>query len=446
MRMLARAEGSYSCSDAFALKTQEDFTNQFANLYFSRLAQLGPLCEKAARRRWDDGLPLVKSLDAEPGETCLVIGTLYKEMEGKPNVLKEQMRDALERREREANDNAVDKYCGAKDSLSLEDESGRVMIAGEALEHGVLVTGAIIAVRGTLDDDGVLQVEGVCLPGLPPQPPLTEQPAEGDRYVAFVSGLNLGDSQQDMTHVMLLTEYLTGQLGGDRDHKTQASIVRLIIAGNVMYDVSAAAKGSGSNNDVLRKKAAEDQRELADRLHALDVFLTTVAAAMPIDVMPGAKDPCNFLMPQQPFHKCMLPQATRLSTLSLCTNPHACDIAGVSFLGTSGQPLDDMQKYLPGEDRLETLAQTLRFQHVAPTAPDTLGCYPFVAADPFIMNECPRVYFAGNQPKYDSVEVKGDDGQTARVIMVPDFAREHTCVLVNLRTLESSPITFSGFD
>lgn len=348
MRMLARAEGSYSCSGAFSLKSQHDFNNQFANLYFSRLAQLAPLCEKAARRRWDDGLPLVKTLDAEPGEPCLVIGTLYKEMEGKPNALKEQTRDVLEQRQGREQPTA-DKYCGAKDSLSLEDESGRIMLAGETLQQDVLVTGAVVAVRGQLDEDGVLQVEGICLPGLPPQPPLAEaaEAAEtGDRYVALVSGLHVGDSQQDMHPLMLLSEYLTGQLGSAQDHRTQASIVRLIIAGNVMTDPIVELRGtaSGSNNDVLKKRAAADQRELTARVTALDAFLTTVAATMPVDLMPGPEDPCNYLLPQQPLHSCMLPQATRVSHLGLCTNPHACTIGDVSFLGSSGQPLNDMQK------------------------------------------------------------------------------------------------------
>ena len=37
-----------------------------------------------------------------------------------------------------------------------------------------------------------------------------------------------------------------------------------------------------------------------------------------------------------PPMRVLLPQATRLETLNLCTNPHACDIDGVSFIGSSG--------------------------------------------------------------------------------------------------------------
>ena len=195
-----------------------------------------------------------------------------------------------------------------------------------------------------------------------------------------------------------------------------------------------------------RAPAQAEQQQLAARVSLLDTFLTGVAAAVPVDLMPGAEDPCSFLLPQQPFHPCMLPHATRLETLNLCTNPHACDIDGVSFLGSAGQPLDDMVKYLPSDDRLAALAETLHFRHLAPTAPDTLGCCPFTTADPFIIKECPHVYFAANQPKFSESLVQGEQGQTVRVITVPDFGRTRTLVLVNLRTLECSPITFAGLE
>jgi hypothetical protein len=43
-----------------------------------------------------------------------------------------------------------------------------------------------------------------------------------------------------------------------------------------------------------------------------------------------------------------------------------------SFLGTAGQTLDDMYKYLPSDDRLGMARRTLEWRHIAPTAPDTL--------------------------------------------------------------------------
>lgn len=43
------------------------------------------------------------------------------------------------------------------------------------------------------------------------------------------------------------------------------------------------------------------------------------------------------------------------------------------FLGTSGQNIDDLSKYSEAEDKLEFLERTLRWRHLAPTAPNTLG-------------------------------------------------------------------------
>ena len=92
--------------------------------------------------------------------------------------------------------------------------------------------------------------------------------------------------------------------------------------------------------------------------------------------------------------------------------------------------------------------QSLEFQHLAPTAPDTLGCYPFAdkSNDPFVIRECPHIYFAGNQPRFETTLLHGEDGQRVRIVMVPDFQIQHTCVLVNLDTLECRTMSFSGLD
>lgn len=35
----------------------------------------------------------------------------------------------------------------------------------------------------------------------------------------------------------------------------------------------------------------------------LDMIATDLAAALPVDIMPGAQDPTNVALPQQPLHK-----------------------------------------------------------------------------------------------------------------------------------------------
>ena len=82
------------------------------------------------------------------------------------------------------------------------------------------------------------------------------------------------------------------------------------------------------------------------------------------------------------------------------------------------------------------------WRHLAPTAPDTLDIYPFYNNDPFVVDECPHVFFAGNQAQYHAADMEGTDGQKVRVISVPSFALTGEAVLVDLVTLDSVPIKF----
>ncbi len=58
-------------------------------------------------------------------------------------------------------------------------------------------------------------------------------------------------------------------------------------------------------------------------------------------------------------------------------------------------------------DRLDMLEQTLQWRHMAPTAPDTLTCYPFATKDPMVISECPHIYFAGGQPEFATRLLEG---------------------------------------
>ena len=48
-------------------------------------------------------------------------------------------------------------------------------------------------------------------------------------------------------------------------------------------------------------------------------------------------------------------------------------IFDVRVLGTAGQNVNDIFKVSTLEDRLEILEHTMKWSHIAPTAPDTLG-------------------------------------------------------------------------
>ena len=87
MRVAAeRATAQYSDDSgkkAFVMPSTP-LTNQYANLYFTRLGELRPVVEATVRRQWGEAAlsQRVKTLDAEEGTSVLVIGTLYKVWKG----------------------------------------------------------------------------------------------------------------------------------------------------------------------------------------------------------------------------------------------------------------------------------------------------------------------------------------------------------------------------
>ena len=172
-------------------------------------------------------------------------------------------------------------------------------------------------------------------------------------------------------------------------------------------------------------------------------------------------------MPQQPFPRAMFGEASRFSTLSCETNPKYLTLASDPEASTkptrplmkrkllinSGQPLNDMFKYLPSppNTHLSLLESTLRWRHMAPTAPDTLWCHPYLGEDPFVIAESPDIYIVGGQKHFgtkmvtshpDSLKQKGKPPTRCRIILVPSFARTGTLVLVNLRTLAVKCVNF----
>ena len=123
-------------------------------------------------------------------------------------------------------------------------------------------------------------------------------------------------------------------------------------------------------------------------------------ASIDVDLMPGAHDPANFVIPQQPLHHCLFPQSNQLSTFHAVSNPYNCRIGDCLVMGTSGQPVLDLLLNSSMEDPLDAMQKTLEWRHMCPTAPDTLGCYPYMEEEPFIFDSCPDIYFAGNQSQF----------------------------------------------
>ena len=87
-------------------------------------------------------------------------------------------------------------------------------------------------------------------------------------------------------------------------------------------------------------------------------------------------------------------------TLATVTNPYLMKLGNISIVGFSGQNTDDLMRNTNLEDPLDALENILKYSHLSPTSPDTLGCFPYKDKDPFVMEEMPHCMFTANQKEF----------------------------------------------
>ncbi|XP_029998916.1 DNA polymerase delta subunit 2 [Sphaeramia orbicularis] len=429
-----RVSPAYSpCSECYGVG-ERSFSRQYAHIYAARLMQMRPLLTERAQHKWGSDVLIRKLCDLQTGEQCCIVGTLFKRMELQPSILKE-----ISEEHNLLPQPARVKYISENDELILEDELQRIKLEGK-IDRDKCVTGSVIAIYGAETNDGKFTVEDFCTASLPLQ---TARPTlASDKFVLLASGLGLGSTHADsMLGLQLLIDMVTGQLGDQGEQRGAATISRVLLAGNLLSQ-STQDKDASTKPKYLTKKT---QAGSVEAMRLLDELLLQLVTSVPVDVMPGQYDPTNYTLPQQPLHRCMFPLSSVYPTMQRASNPYQANIDGVRFLGTSGQNVSDIQRYSSMNSHLEILEETLRLRHLAPTAPDTLGCYPFYQKDPFILEECPHVYFSGNAPCFDSKLIKGPAGQEVLLVTIPEFSSTQTACLVNLRTLECEPVSFSAF-
>ncbi|XP_058098226.1 DNA polymerase delta small subunit isoform X2 [Magnolia sinica] len=408
----------HSLDEKFEIRTERYKGQQYSQIYFARLHNMRNLLY-ALIPKWKPHLPVNTVLGLEQGKECIIVGTLYKHMKLKPSILDEYSKER----------SAVPlvhphNFMHPDDHLILEDESGRVKLAGDVLAPSAFVTGIVVALHGKETGDGDFLVQDILEASLPPQIPL-----------ALGSRLGVGNSKSNPLQFQLLVDHITGHLGDEKEQAIASQIVRVIIAGNSVEIPVGFLTG--------QSLASKDQSKLFEPIKELDISLIQLAAAMPVDIMPGPCDPANFSLPQQPLHKCLFPGTSVYNTFMSCTNPHSFELDDVRFLGTSGQNIDDLEKYSDAKDKLDFMERTLRWRHLAPTAPNTLGCYPFSEKDPFLIESCPHVYFIGNQKKYETRLLQGSERQLVRLICIPRFCETGVAVVLNIRNLECHTLSFS---
>ena len=298
----------------------------------------------------------------------------------------------------------------------LEDDSGRIRLVGSVLKDYFLVTGCIIAVMGTENVNGEFEVIDLKFADLPPQPDrwslskpsasikskIKDEDVEmtdltsPSKKIAIVSGLEF--SGTDTSYAMelnLLLEFLLGDALHPTAQTELSHISRLIIAGNSIakHDDTTTTTTASSDKKPLKKYGydASSYNPLPSQL--FDTFLSELLPTMPVTLLPGTLDPATASYPQQPIHFAMFPKSRTYGPpgttkptapeeeqepgwLDAVTNPWEGEIEGWRVLGTGGQNLDDICKYVDSQDRLGMMEAMCRWRCSAPTAPDTLCEFP----------------------------------------------------------------------
>ncbi|WEW60016.1 DNA polymerase delta small subunit Cdc1 [Emydomyces testavorans] len=397
-----RLPSAYNPLSTFRLPPGETrhYQQQYADIYFLRLARLKPAVAELAAAEWEEftiagehARRVDRVLDVRQGELCWVVGTVYMDLPLKPNILDDISREHWTAAPPPRKTYLDPSNQGGTQTM-LEDESGRLRLTGTLLHSALLVTGAVVAVLGTENANGDFEVVDVKVPDLPPQPARWERdttepgtakrkrdstgPSDGAprKKIALVSGLGITGTSGDTVALALLANYLLGYAEGDSKQEEtgsiptrSAQISRLIIAGNSLgSDVSASLEEQDENAAVKpnKKRQAKKYGYDASAYNAspithLDNFLAEILPSIPITLMPGETDPANFALPQQEIHRAMFPRSRNYCSppragldgpssepgwLDTVTNPWQGDVEGWRLWGCSGQNVDDVLRYV----------------------------------------------------------------------------------------------------
>jgi len=441
------AQATVHLDESFILKvdSEKEVAHQYFELYKHRLQRLRPCLEAIVRQKWGDVPICNRILECQTAKASevVVIGTCFKDQKKKFNPL-EVIDDDDDYEDKKTGDETshaalIGVNVSDSDFLVLEDEIGSLKVCGDCMDKHRLLTGITLAVRGCINQhSGVFVATDFTLCGLPPMsalpPSLSSDGA--DKYVALVSGLCMSNLEDAHSAALeLLFNYLCGFVGDAAADGLAAQVCRVVLVGNIIDEELPDEDTNIFYDTAFKKKEQLKIASLDSRLKELDAWTAQLAASVAVDVMPGSHDPADELLPQQPFHRCLFPLSAQLSSFRRVTNPYAVRLDGRLLLGTSGQNLVDMMKHST-RDMIDCMRLSLQSRMIAPTAPDTLSCFPFRANDPFLIGECPHAYFAGNNETFRCETMQHTDGGSVSLVQVPSFVRTRQIVLLNLKTMQ----------
>ncbi|KAH0481240.1 MAG: hypothetical protein KVP17_003741 [Porospora cf. gigantea B] len=385
---------------------------QYAGLYTARLGMLERELRTHVKQEWPD--IVVKDIAdmVVSSHEVAGVGVLFKNMRLKPSAL-----DSLLHKLKLGEAKIIGP--SADDSLWLEDLTARVDLQWPG-DFSKLVTGLVLAIRGRYDSTtGKVIVSDFLFPPLP-EPALPDFQA----CIALISAPEWGHPAS-LEQSCNLRDWLSGQYPDD-DDLPAARINHLIVVGDVLG------------------LAPSDKADLRRYVSRLDSQVTDFARTVPLTLVPGPKDPTTYSLPQKPLHQCIAKHASLHGAVMRAGNPARLLVESeegrvhIVCMGNQGE--GDVRSYTSVEDALESVELCVRARCLAPTAPDTLCCFPFGGElDPFVLqaDDFPAV-IAVQSDKFDYKKL--DNGTT--IICLPPFTTTGCAAVLDLSSGVVSELSF----
>jgi len=400
---------------------------QYNAIYDARLQRLRSAAQVEAKSLWSGDvapqafLTEIREYKSGEGHQLVLVGILFKEMKSRPNTIQQYKASGVVGGLPETADHANEQYWSNDDVLWLEDHTMRVKVLLPQERISTLVSGLVVAVKGTPTEDGDFKASSVCFTQMPEVPalvPLLPAINGVGPFVAFISGLHVGAADSDVAARRRAIEFLIGGDVPECDKQLSAAVKQVIVCGGLF---AGGAEGCS-------------WRPTATSLEEVDSMLVELASKVPVDVLPGRNEPTNISLPQKSMLPHLFPRAQGCSGLRLAANPYERDVGGMRVLGHAGQPVDDILRCSSISAPIQALTLTMEAMHLAPTVPDTLATQPFVESDPFVMDAMPHLLFSGGHSQAANewrACARGDSG--TQCVCVPSFHDHAAVVLVNLR-------------
>ena len=361
----------------------------------------------------------------------------------------------------------IEKFIDEKDSLSLEDSSGRVKIDSKSnLNIDEFVTGIPVAFKGQLNNKEIFVVNEYLFYRLEdkitntPMDVELNTPKENQNLILFISNLKIGNPNEIENGLggfarSMLVDFIQNNNLTENLSNISSRIKRVIFVGASAYvndKIEELDKGSFIKAEEYKKEF----NKIIENYTSLDKYLNLLSSYIQVDLMNNIEGNDGVYFPQNPNGQFLFLDNIRninAKTLNLVENPYIFDIYSYKlkdkkyFLGTSGENINCIMQYTSISEPLIAMEKTLEWGHLAPLAPDTFRIYPFTEKDPLLLEKIPDMYFISgkNEFKMKKVEFNYDEDSKKSVTLMelPDFSSTFKGILYNIDDDSINEINFS---